>query len=218
MSFVSYKIKIKSLGARLREAREKLGFSLQKVEKEIGISQKYLLSLEEDEYSSLPADVYVKGYLIRYANFLHLDPQEIVECYQKEKTLGVSQAKNKFITPQKSGGKIFKKITPRTIFLFLGISIVFFYLLFAFVNLMRPPKITIISPEDNLISNQTQIKIEGKVEPETEVKINDEPIETLVDGHFSKTLELSRGINFIKISAKKKHSRERIIFRKIIVE
>lgn len=70
------------LGETLREAREAKSLSIHGVERELRISRKYLQALEDEDYDSLPAPVYARGFLRTYAQFLGLDPAELMPLFQ----------------------------------------------------------------------------------------------------------------------------------------
>ena len=70
------------LGSTLRQAREALGLSLEQVQEATKIRGPYLQALEEEAFEALPAAVYVRGFLKNYAQFLGLDPQEVLALYQ----------------------------------------------------------------------------------------------------------------------------------------
>jgi transcriptional regulator with XRE-family HTH domain len=72
------------IGELLKEARENKGISLEEVEEEIRIRKKYLRALEEEDFSIMPPEVYVKGFLRNYAIYLDLEPEEMRALYQKE--------------------------------------------------------------------------------------------------------------------------------------
>jgi len=67
----------------LKIARRAKGKSLDEVSNDTNISKRYLEALEEDNYDTLPAQVYVKGFLSAYAKCVGLDPRAIVEQYNK---------------------------------------------------------------------------------------------------------------------------------------
>lgn len=71
-----------SIGARLKMRREELGLSLSDVQAATKIRSRYLEALEADEWSAIPGDVYIKGFLRTYANFLGLDGEELVAQYK----------------------------------------------------------------------------------------------------------------------------------------
>ena len=69
------------LGTSLREARARQGLDLPQAELATKIRAKYLRALEEEQFDSLPADTYVRGFLRAYADFLGLDGQLYVDEY-----------------------------------------------------------------------------------------------------------------------------------------
>lgn len=76
---------MEEIGARLRAAREGKGISLEVVEEETKIRRKYIEALEEGEIEELPGEVYVKGFLRSYGNYLDLDGDSLVEEYKESK-------------------------------------------------------------------------------------------------------------------------------------
>jgi cytoskeleton protein RodZ len=75
------------IGPQLRAAREAREISLEQAEEETKIRKKYLEALEHDNPEVIPGDVYVKGFLRSYANYLGLDGARLVEQY-KERQAG----------------------------------------------------------------------------------------------------------------------------------
>lgn len=70
-------------GAKLREAREQQGISLETVETETKIRKLYLAAMEEENFSILPPQVYALGFVKRYAGFLKLDPDALSREFKK---------------------------------------------------------------------------------------------------------------------------------------
>jgi cytoskeleton protein RodZ len=77
---------LSTVGELLREARNSRGFTLVDAERETKIRQKYLTALEEDDVSSLPGPLYVRGFLRKYAAFLGMDPDEVLHIYDAQST------------------------------------------------------------------------------------------------------------------------------------
>lgn len=69
-------------GEMLREARERKGVSLEKAEEETKVRARYLAALENEEYDIIPGKAYVKGFLKIYANYLGLNPDEVILQYK----------------------------------------------------------------------------------------------------------------------------------------
>ena len=72
-----------SLGEQLRTARRTKSKSLEDVSNHTNISKQYLEALEADRYDTLPGQVYVKGFLSSYAKCVGLDPEAILEQYDR---------------------------------------------------------------------------------------------------------------------------------------
>jgi cytoskeleton protein RodZ len=67
-----------ALGERFRAAREARGLTLSDVAEHIRIRSVYLAAIEEENWASIGAPVYVRGFLRTYARFVGLDPEEVV--------------------------------------------------------------------------------------------------------------------------------------------
>lgn len=74
------------IGRVLREAREQQGLSLGACEEGTRIRRRYLEALEDGRMSELPGEVYIKGFLRSYGNYLGLDGAALVEQYKGKQT------------------------------------------------------------------------------------------------------------------------------------
>ena len=74
-----------SIGAVLKEARTKKSISLEEVHSKIKIHPRVLQLLEEDKFEKLPSPLFVKSFLKSYAEFLEVNPDALVDTYEKEK-------------------------------------------------------------------------------------------------------------------------------------
>ena len=70
-------------GARLRRTRLSRGIDLDKISSVTKINTGHLLSIEEERYGDLPADVYVRGFVIAYARCVGLDPERVSVSYME---------------------------------------------------------------------------------------------------------------------------------------
>jgi transcriptional regulator with XRE-family HTH domain len=76
---------VKDIGRRLKAKREELGLTVDQVQAETKIRRRYLEALEAGKDGLIPGDVYVKGFLRFYANFLGLDGPALVAEYRQWK-------------------------------------------------------------------------------------------------------------------------------------
>ena len=83
-----------TLGTYLREARESLGIDLRNAAQQTRISMYYLKALEEQEFSKLPGEVFVKGFLKNYGRFLLLDEAEVMKKYIELKPQTASEGRD----------------------------------------------------------------------------------------------------------------------------
>ena len=71
-----------TLGEELREAREKKGLTLEQIAETTRISHTFLKALEEDNYTVIPGDVFVTGFLRSYARELGIDEKHVLARYR----------------------------------------------------------------------------------------------------------------------------------------
>jgi len=72
-----------SVGATLAEARQRMGLSVFDVSGKLRLTEHYVRAIEADDYGKLPGDVFVKGYLRSYAEFVGLDPEQVRGAYRQ---------------------------------------------------------------------------------------------------------------------------------------
>ncbi len=68
-------------GPLLRQVREALGIELREITERSKIGMSYLVALEGEQFTKLPAIVYVRGFLAEYARILGLESRRVVETY-----------------------------------------------------------------------------------------------------------------------------------------
>lgn len=137
-----------SLGQFLKQQRECKGYSLEDAQEETKIQIKYLKALEQENFDILPGEVFTKGFIRSYADYLGLDPQEAMNKYyalkgtkQEEEIesnepvkVKVSGSKENQDKNQKEGEPASKpKVSPVLTFLAIGV-IVLGILIYNFYN------------------------------------------------------------------------------------
>jgi len=118
---------IESPGKLLKKERETRNISLEEISAFTKIKEHHLKSIEEDRYELLPAAIYVKGFLKTYAQYLALDPKNIILQYENYlKSLlppEPTDLQQKIPPPRKSVRPWFLLSTIFTIILCMGIFI-----------------------------------------------------------------------------------------------
>src|SRR5437763_1168220 len=121
--FKTKAVKIDTLGEYLQQVRNQLNLDLRTVSLLTQIKPSYIEQLEKADYSSLPADVYIRGFLKSLATLYRIKEQILIDQYEKERgfpadglTLGGEGTKNTKITSKLS-------LTPKTIILGLSLLV-----------------------------------------------------------------------------------------------
>ena len=91
-----------SLGSLLRRSREERHIDLDDAVSATRIRRNYLEALENEEWSKLPSQVFVKGFLRSYAEFLGLDKEMVRNCYLRTSP------------SQKYEPRVFKEVRPQS--------------------------------------------------------------------------------------------------------
>lgn len=72
------------LGARLKEARLAKGFSLDDLQEMTKIQKRYLIGIEEGNYSIMPGSFYVRAFIKQYAEAVGLDADQLFMDYRQD--------------------------------------------------------------------------------------------------------------------------------------
>lgn len=72
------------LGTRLKEARLAKGYSLEDLQEITKIQKRYLIGIEEGNYSMMPGTFYVRAFIKQYAEAVDLDPEELLDQFKKD--------------------------------------------------------------------------------------------------------------------------------------
>lgn len=211
--------KVHNLANRLKQARLEKGLSLTDVQKEINIQIKYLEILEKGDYEKLPGSIYVRSWLKLYGNLLELPVSELLEDY---KTQNIVNKKLQKITNESNKNKIYDNLLKPKVIKVIIVAFIFlsllFYLAWSINNIISPPYINIIEPEDNYKTMDSVITIYGNTIPESQLTINSEIVLLDKDGNFEKEINLMIGLNYLEINAKKKYSKIKEIKLNILRE
>ncbi|SLL36510.1 cytoskeletal protein RodZ [Mycobacteroides abscessus subsp. abscessus] len=75
---------LSELGNRLKEAREAKGLTLEELQEITKIQVRYLVGIEEGNYSMMPGKFYTRAFIKQYAEAVDLVPEELFEEYKEE--------------------------------------------------------------------------------------------------------------------------------------
>jgi curved DNA-binding protein CbpA len=70
-------------GEVLKQIRERMGVKLFEIALDTKIRVEILECIESERFEDLPPEVYLKGHVVNYANYLFLDPKKVADDYIK---------------------------------------------------------------------------------------------------------------------------------------
>jgi hypothetical protein len=73
------------IGDTLSAARARKAVDLDEVHAATGIRPRYLQAIEQEDWDALPEEFYARSFLRKYARFLDLDPDPLVEEYRRRR-------------------------------------------------------------------------------------------------------------------------------------
>ena len=74
---------MKHIGEYLKQRRCEKNITLEEVASQTGIREQYLTALESGDFEKIPGDVFIKGFIRNYGNFLEKNGNDLVEAYTK---------------------------------------------------------------------------------------------------------------------------------------
>jgi cytoskeleton protein RodZ len=76
---------MESIGEKLRLARERSNLTIEQVARETNVARRFLRALEDEDFEIFPGETYALGFLRNYADFLGLNPEELIGTYRNIK-------------------------------------------------------------------------------------------------------------------------------------
>lgn len=73
-----------NIGQKLREAREQKGLTLDDLQQATKIQKRYLIAIEDEKFTELPGDFYVRAFVKQYADTVGLDGNTLLRDYDDE--------------------------------------------------------------------------------------------------------------------------------------
>jgi cytoskeletal protein RodZ len=203
---------MKTIGNYLKEARTRKKYSKEKLEKETKIKRYFIDAIEKEEWVKLPEATVVTGFVRSIANALNLSSERTLALLRRD-----YPPKKVAINP-KPGLRSKFSWSPKQTFIAVVIfilAIVAAYLSFQYVSFVRPPELSVSSPQEGELVKTQEITVSGKTSPQAVIKVNNQPILVDDDGNFSGVIEIYKGTSEVEIKAVSRSGKETVIIRKI---
>ncbi|MCA9375684.1 MAG: helix-turn-helix domain-containing protein [Candidatus Doudnabacteria bacterium] len=213
-----------TLSERLQAARRLRGVSLEDVARETGVQARYLEWIEEARFDLLPAGVYTKGFLSRYARAMNLPEDEILALYDHERGVdtNIRKARGEEFPEVKpiSAQRTRFLLSPRTLRLSIALLLVVAlagYLVFQFRALSTPPILRVDSPASDMTIEATTFEVQGVVEEGSRLLLNGSDVRVGADGAFVVEVPLEPGENHLRFVATSPVGKETVLERTVVV-
>lgn len=145
------------IGSYLKDCREGLGYKIADASKQLNIRERYLKAIEKGDFEVLPGTIYTEGYLKNYAEYLQLDPKEVLNKYRQGGSANDDKEELDFPLPEPTGDKL---IPSPAVLIGAGVAMVALYVLwYAYQNFDG----TILANTDEEEVQQTETLSEGEL-------------------------------------------------------
>jgi transcriptional regulator with XRE-family HTH domain len=199
------------LGERLVAAREARGIDLLRAERETKIRRTYLAALERGDFASLPGATYARGFLRNYAQYLGLDPDDVVAQWHREAPLAAPEpaivVPRPLVAPRRGlvlgPGVVVAAVVTVVVLAILA------YIGFQLVRFSEPPPLRVVQPPTavtEVAQDATTYALRGMTVAGGLVTIDAPGRDPLnitagADGTWLATVDLRRGKNQFDVSA-----------------
>ncbi len=186
----------KTLQDLLKELIAARGLNTDKLAAVSNIPSRFISLILDGRYKELPSKPYIRGYLIRIASVLNVDPDMLLESYDSSVDLPTSGDKdrlpvNRFQTKQMNRGLIAAAVI---VIILIGV------IAFRFNDIIGIPTIQVNVPDTT--QSQT-LHITGEVKPGDTITLNGQSVYPASDGTFVTDIFLNPGPNNLDFVVKR---------------
>lgn len=210
---------MKTVGEVLSEKRKNLGLSLEHIEKETKIRQKYLEAIEKNDFVFFPEVATVKGFIRNYALILNLSPDAVLAIFRRD--FGENE-KGQVVSRSYSNELEEKgfRWTPKLTFFAVIFFILFIFAFFLFQQYLRfsaPPPLEVISPKEGQTFKE-KVEVFGNTEKDSTLKIDGSLVNLDENGNFKEEIVFPRGENIVTVESSNRQGKKRTVNVKVKVE
>src|SRR5699024_997299 len=137
--FLNWMVLFMGIGARLKEAREEKGISLESLQETTKIQKRYLQAIEEENFNILPGKFYARAFIKEYALAVNINVDELFEEYEDDLPKPEEQTSTQYTRMQRtrketnlSKNSALFSIIPTVIVVLLIIGVIFAVWFFMF--------------------------------------------------------------------------------------
>jgi len=161
-----------TLGSFLKRHRQNQGKDLDEIAQKTRIHASTLRAIEEDNPKALPAEVFARGFVKNYAQYLGLDPNEALAWYIEQND-GEARPTEKINVQEVLAGEAMAEVQTfpvgRFIIFFIVVGVLFLagYLVLSFLNSSAPPA--------DISTKDTSPQVQVEQQPSSSAPVTGEP-------------------------------------------
>lgn len=206
-----------NLSSILIGAMRAKSLTTEKLSQQTGISERFITPLLEEDLNKMPALPYAHGYVLKIAEVLDLDGEEIWETYFRDnELLRSSGSKDRLPENRFALSWLNKKVLLLAIII-LAVASYFVIRIFFIFDISREIKIEGLGDNVIVVSEPVFI-IKGKINPDFGLTIDQSRIYPDTSGSFEEVIKLNPGLNTVTIILEGLLGREEKIIKQILYE
>ena len=220
-----------SIGDKLKRSRIRKKISVAEVEEATKIRAKFILALESDSWEQIPSEVYGRGYLERYLQFLQLPGDTVIKQYDRERALYARNCQDAQVELAPKAQLQIPRflLTPRFFVLsFVIVGLIGFGGLLTsqiqrfsaapFLELASPVQAKNEAPASELVVSVNTLTVSGRTAVGANVDVNGQVAEVNDDGTFTGTVALQPGVNAVVVKAVNPKGKETVQTLSVMVK
>ncbi|AVX20671.1 protein RodZ, contains Xre-like HTH and DUF4115 domains [Carboxydocella sporoproducens DSM 16521] len=196
------------IGEELRQARERMNLTLQKVEEETNMRWRYLEALEKEEWDKIPGEAYVKGFLRNYATYLGLDPDEILLRYKTQRFQNVKIGEEEVIKVHRANIKAERKKEKKIFSKLFVVAVGVLAVILVFYIFNKPQNINISQKHPQIAEKKSespkqQLPVQQPQQPQEKPSETTQPPPTVEKKKIAITVEIVQETSWLQIETEK---------------
>ncbi len=210
------------IGRDLTELRERAGFTRAAIAERTKIADSLIRAWEEEAWEGIDDVVYTERILRAYVAYLGGSVSYFLQKYREGLRAHSFERRAEELLPRTRKIRrwdltvVSRLITWAAFSLFVvGLGL---YVYTQVRAISAPPPLVVSEPEDGLRVEVPAVRVRGKTLPESSVTVNGRSAFIEPDGSFTLNLDIARGTTVLLISAKKRHSHDVTITRRVVYD
>lgn len=207
------------LGDKLKALRKEANLTLSQMAHQTKIRKLILKRLEAGQFDKLPDPIYTRNFIKVYLRVLNAEDSYYLDLFEQER--GTCDFVKQARLPRQRASSLSFVVAQRFIkigmFGFVTASLVFYFGI-QVRAIIRPPELLIFEPVDGALTQNATIKISGRTEQGSNVRVNGTGVLLTNNGMFETEIALERGLNVIKVEGAKRYSRQATEYRRVIFD